>query len=255
MSKATDSGKAFLDSVLAKLPENLRADAEKAFTAPEAADALTVIGDGVLARADYSKKMDDLASKEAVVLEDFERNQTWFEQNKERLGKVETLEATIARLQGQKPPEDKKPDPPTAPDGYVTRDDLLKIINEREQGFAGFSGLTNTLSVKHYADFHEVLDMNAVIAHATKKRLPLLDGYKDLYAEQIKAKADAEEKARIDKLVEERLTEEKKKLSQPFPLRNQQPSVLDVIEQKGDPSQYTADAAAAEYERLQAART
>lgn len=252
MSKAIESGKAFLASVLAKLPENLRADAEKALTAPEAADALTVIGDGVLARADYSKKMDDLASKEAVVLEDFERNQTWFEQNKERLGKVETLEETIAKLQGQPPP---KPEEKVVPATGVTADDVMKIVNEQAQGFAGVLGISTTLTAKHLRDFNEVLDMNQVIAHATKKKVSILDGYKDLFAEQIKAKADAEEKARIDKLVEERLGEEKKKFAgQPFPLRNQQPSVLDVIEQKGDPSKYTVDEAVAEYERLQSAK-
>ena len=166
------------------------------------------------------------------------------------------VDAAIAAAKGEPP----RPNEPTklADDSTargLTRDDLIKAMNERDAGYAQVLALSTTLTAKHLRDFNEVLDMNAVIAHAQTKKLALLDAYKDKYAEQIKAKSDSEEKTRIDKLVNEQLAEERKKhVEGPYPLRNASPSVLDVIEQKGDPSKYSVDTAMAEYERLQSAR-
>lgn len=252
MSKALESGKAFVDQILAKLPESLRDSAKTAFAAPEAVDALTLVGDGVLARSDYSRLMDDLKSKETTLTEDYEKLNGWYTTNKEQLEKVGTLEQEIARLSGQRPivPEVK---PPVA--GGLTREQLDEILTNRDKGYAGVLAVATTLATKHFQTFGEVADMTAVIDLATKKGLSLEAAHREKYAEQIDAKAKAAEDARIEKLVADRLIDERKKQgTQPFPLRNASPSVLDVIEAKGDPSKYTVDDAVAEYERLQSAR-
>ena len=61
---AFEDGSSFLAGVLAKVPEDLRAQVKAAFERPEAKDAVTLLGDGVLARSDYSKHMDQLRAQE-----------------------------------------------------------------------------------------------------------------------------------------------------------------------------------------------
>lgn len=249
MSKALDSGKALLDAVLAKLPESLRADAQKAFTAPEAADALTLLGDSTLARSDYSKAMDDIKAKEEAITADYEKLTDWFTTNKATLDKVTPLEAEIARLKGEKP---KEPEKVVA----LTQEDLQKAFDVRDQGYAAVLALSTTLATKHLRDFNEILDMTDLVTYATGKRIGLKEAYEQKFAEQIATKAKAAEDTRIQKLVDDKLTEERKKFTeQPFPLRNQQPSVLDILDTKDKkPSDHTVDTAVAEYERLTAAR-
>lgn len=250
MSKASDSGKAFLDQVLAKLPESLRDGVKTAFAAPEAADALTAVGDGVLARADYSRAMDDIKAKETTLTSDYDNLNAWYTENKDRLGKVESLEQQIAKLQGQPPP---KPVDPVVPAG-LTREDVDKILLERDKGYARVLGLTTQVAARHLRVFGEEPDMQGVIEIATKKGLSLEDAYREKYSDQLAEKAKAAEHDRVEKLVTERLAEERKKQAEhPFPLRNASPSVLDVLEQKDRPA-HDVDSAVAEYERLQAAR-
>lgn len=255
MSKALDSGKAFVEQVLAKLPESLRDAARTAFAAPEAADALTTVGDGVLARSDYSRLMDEVREKEAAITEDYTKLNGWYETNKSRLGQVETLEAEIARLQGKPPVTTPPPTQSTTPSG-LSMDDLNKVLEDRDRNYAGVLAYTTSLATKHLRDFNEVLDVQAVIDNATKTRTSLDASYKTLYAEKLTTKARAEEDARINKQVEERLAERLKgQGDQPFPLRNQSPSVLDILHAKDDSTaNHNLDSAVAEYERLQSAR-
>lgn len=254
MPTAIDSGKSFLALVLAKLPESLRADAEKALTAPEATDALTLLGDGVLARSDYSKSMDAIRDKEVQIQTDYDKLNTWYADNQARLDGTTALEAEIARLKGEKP---TVPDPtkPSVTTGLV-RKDLDDILSERDQAFTRVLSLSTQLTTRHLRDFNEVLDMNELVDLANRHKYSLTDAYQAKFGEQLKAKADLAEKTRIDKLVEDRLADERKKhQDHPFPLRNQSPSVLDILETKTDsPANHTLDTALAEYDRLQAAR-
>lgn len=259
MSKALESGKAFIESVLAKLPESVRDQARAAFTAPEAADALTVVGDGVLARSDYSKSMDDLKAKEQQLVEDYTRLNTWYDGAKDRLAKVETLEEQIARLSGQQPPT-----PPADPIRHpakeepvsgLTKEEFAAAMEERDRAYAGVMALSNRLTAQHLRDFNEVLDTDALIAYARAKSVDLKTAYDQVHAEKIAAKAQQSKDAEIAKLRQEIEAQVRKEVGQPYPIRNAAPSVLDILDTKTDsPANHTVDTAVAEYERLQAAR-
>ena len=259
---AVDAGKSFLSSVLAKLPEEMRGQAEKIFTAPEATDALTVLGTGALGQSEINRRLNELKEQEATLKEeqatltaDYEKLNGWYATNKDRLAKVETLEQQIARLNGQPPPPTPDKSVPDKPAG-LSKEDFDAALAARDEGYAGVLAFTTTLGIKHLRDFNEVLDVADLIATARKGRKSLADAYQEKFGEKLKAKADAEEATRIDKLVADRLAEERKKQAeQPFPLRNAQPSVLDVLNQPDHkPSDYTAERAAEEYLRLESAR-
>src|SRR5262245_53603897 len=82
---AFESGQAFIAGVLAKLPEEQRAQAKAIFDAAEGKEAVTLIGDGVLARADYSRSMDTLREKEGALNEYYTRLNGWYTDNEAAL--------------------------------------------------------------------------------------------------------------------------------------------------------------------------
>ena len=274
MSKALDSGKSLAEAVLAKLPESLREQAKAALLAPEATDALTLLGDSALARSDYSRQMDEIRAKtdelkaqEDTLIADHRNLTEWYAEKKAVIDKYPSLSAVeqeLAKARGGivPPPAEVKP-----PASGLSKEDLERYLSERDQardeGYANVLGLTTTLTARHLRDFNEVLDMNELIQHAKKHRVALFDpradtdAYRTIHGEKIKTRQATEEAARVQKLVDEKLAEERKKYAdQPFPLRNREASVLDVLQQPDrKASDYTLDAAVAEYERLQSSRT
>jgi len=166
----------------------------------------------------------------------------WYETNKAALDEYTKLKAA-----GGNPPA---PAPP-APSG-ISKEDLEKYLGERDRSYAAVLGLTTTLATQHYKNFGEVLDTGDLIAFAEKNRLPLSEAYSQKFAEPIKARNEKLETKRIDKLVQEKLTAERAQMAgQPFPLRHQDPSVLDTLNATPpDKAQYSAEAAAAEYARI-----
>ena len=249
---AYDTGKTQLQAILAKLPESMRGPVAEAFGKDEAKDALTLLGDTTLARSDYSRAMDEVAQKEQQVLSDFNRLNTWYQTVKPKVENYDTLEAEVNRL---------KLTPAPAPitqevKSGLTREQLEEWANNRDQGYAGVLALTTTIATKHLKEFGEVLDVQDVMQLAANKHISLQDAYNEKYGQQLKDKADAVEKARIDKLLEEARADERKKFQGlPYPIRNASPSVLDVLDSTTDkPSNHTLDSAVAEYERLAANR-
>ena len=262
---AIDTGKTIAEQILAKLPESLRGQVKSVFDAPEAVDALTLLGDSALARSDYSKHMDDIRKKEeelaaadAQVKFDYESLKTWYETNGQKLKEYDTLKPEYDRLKAGVPNPNPNPNPNPAPTAGMTKEEFEKALLARDAGYASVLGLATTLATKHFAQFNEPLDVTSLIEHATKNRLALYDpradtdAYRALHGDKLKARADSEEKARIDKLVAERLAEERKTQQQPYPVGGMEPSALDALEQP-DRNKHTADSAAAMYEQLVAA--
>lgn len=262
MSKAADTGKSFIDGVLAKLPESLRDQAKAVFSAPEATDALTLVGDGVLARADYSRQMDEIRTKEQQVTEDFERLNTWYEEKKSALAELDEFRT------GKKKPANGDPPPPRTtpeidPTKFLSREDFQKSQREEQLAAANYLGLQNVLTLQHYDRFKEILDTRELLADpnlgkqkADGSVYGLTDAYRTKHGEKLTAWEQQQEQARITKLVDEQVAERMKaNPGMPIPLRGA-PSVLDLIEAGTEikPEQYSAAAAAEEYARLQAAR-
>lgn len=251
MSKAFESGKAFVDQILAKLPEGLRDSAKTALTAPEATDALTYLGDGVLARADYSRQKDQLDTLQNQIQADYDRLTNWWEDHKD----YDTIKAEHAALKAGTPVVPVGTPEPVKVVG-LTQADVDKQLQERDMAALRYANYTNQLAIDHYAKFNEALDLNALSEFALKNRVPIDAAYRQQYAEKLDARSKAEEAVRIQKLVDDGMAAERQKYNtQPFPLRNQAPSVLDILDSSTDkPANHNLDSAVAEYERLSAAR-
>ena len=251
MSKALETGKSFLSGVLAKLPEGLRNKSlTEILAATEASDFLTTVGDSTLARSDYSRFMDELKAKEEAVLADHQKLTDWWNGHQD----YDQIKAERDRLKagGVTPPVD---DPPTDDKKFVDLETFNKVMQETQQSAVAYMNTAVHLTTKHLHQFGEVIDPNDLVQLANQKRISIVDAYQQKYGERLTAAAAKAEEDRINKLVEDRVAEERRKHPEmPYPLRNQSPSVLDSMTPDRNPAEFTVDAAVAEYNRLQASR-
>lgn len=214
------------------------------------------LGEGVSRQADYSRNM-DAAKKLREEAEGVKATyDAWGAQltkwHKDNLPIFEAGKKALSAGNGTGTDtgDPMTPRPPTSdlPDDVVRVADL----DAREQNAAAYFELINSLAFTHLQKFGDVLDVTALRADAVKAKVDLVTAYNTKYADQIRAKAEAIDKERIDKIVAERLTEERKKFASqpPYPVGDMSGSPLDALEKKDGPSQFSADAAADEYAQL-----
>jgi hypothetical protein len=263
---AFEAGTSFLAGVLAKLPPEQRAQAEAIFTAAEAKDAVSLAGDGALARSDYSRSMDSLREKEQALNEYYVRLDGWYADNKAALDAVRTNGG------GDPTPPQGQPQGQPAPAAggnlALTQDDIRRIandaINEAGRDYIAVSAFLATQGARHSHLFGEPLDMTELVANPKLGKpvygqpgrvYSLQDAYLERYGERIQKKQQEAEDKRINDEVDKRLSDRLKQThsGHPFPLR-QESSPLDVLQTKDGPAQHTLDSAVAEYERLVAAK-
>lgn len=258
---AKESGSTFLAGVLAKLPAELQAQVKAAFDAPEASDALIVIGDGTLARSDYSKQMDELREKTTEAQTKLENLNAWYEVNQQALEEWKVLKGKGTGNPPADPPKPPTP-PPAAPEDL--RKVAQDVVNEAGQEYVGVSVWLAAKAVEHLHRFGEPIDASTFQNPKLGKPVPgqpnrifsLEDAYNEKYGERVAAKQKEAQDQQINAEVDKRLAERMKAHTQhPFPLRGgESPSPLDVLTTKEGPAAHTIDSALAEYDRLQMAK-
>lgn len=283
---AKESGQAFLAGALAKLPAELQAQAKAIFESPEATDAIVTIGDGALARGDYSKQMDALRAREQALTERetaattlYEQNTAWYETHKQALEEYTTLKPAWDAWQadGGKPTgtpttptttttPTKQPATGKGDDMGLTEEQVKQMVAEQignaTVDAVGISAWLATKSVQHFQMFGETLQGDELVAETIKARsteagrhTTLEQTYQSRYGDRLKEKQTQAENARIETEVQRRLAEERAKAGPalPFPTRTEA-SPLDVIGTQTNPADYSVDAAVAHYAQLQQAR-
>jgi hypothetical protein len=271
---AFEDGTSFLAGVLAKIPADLRSQVQAVFEKPEVKDAVILVGDGVLARSDYSKHMDDLKKQgeaakakldEATAL--YTKNQEWYTKNEAALKEYPTLKTKLAALeQGGDGNGEGDHRPPPVLDKDAIQQLVDSTLTERERSYVDVVAFMQDTGFTHHQLFGEPLNMRELvgnpklgkpIAGQPGRVFSLQDAYNEKFGEKVAAKHKEAEDKRINDEVEKRLAEKlKSSIGQPFPLRGGPgPSVLDVLDTKEGAAAHTLDTAVAEYERLQATRT
>lgn len=264
MSKASDSGRSFLDGVLAKLPEDQRATVRAAIEANEG--ALEVLGSGALGQAEINrqfteltKQRETLESQRTELVAQGEKLTSWYDANKGALDDYLAHKEVIEKLKtgnGGTVIENKG----------LTAEEVAAMMEARDRAFAGAFALGTNLSAAHLHMFNEPLNMQelmadpkvgTVIDRASGKVYGLQDAYNAKYGEKVAERHKAIEDKRIKDLVDQGVQERLKALPQnqqaPYPLRDSG-SPLDALTADRKPSDYSVDSAVAEYNRLQQAR-
>jgi hypothetical protein len=257
MSKATDSAKEFLAGVFAKLPAEKRAQVEEVLLSADAEAALTIVGEGVLGRAENTRIAQELQQKEQTVNTFKQELDQWYAANEPKLKEFDQIKPEFDRLKAGDTIRVK----PNG-EGSMNEKQVQDLIAAATADAVPAMALMTELSVDHFQKFGEKVDMRAMLAdpklgkpQSNGSIYGLVDAYQTKYGEKLTAKATEAENARVEKIVSERLQAKLAANPQiPYPVRPGG-SPLDLIEEGKDPaSLHTVDTATAEYERLQASR-
>jgi hypothetical protein len=261
---AFESGTEFLAGVIAKLPAELQTQAKELFGKPEAKDAIIIVGDGALARPDYSKAMNELQTKEGELKTKLDNLNAWYADNEAALKEYLVIKPEYDTLKATPPPAPKPGDPPPPP--ADPRKLIEEVLNEQGREYVALSAWLASKAVEHLHLFGEALNVMELtadprlgkpVAGQPGRVVSLPDIYASKYGDRVAAKAKEAEEKKFNDEVNKRMAEERARTTgQPFPLRGDaSPSVLDVLSTKDGSAAHTLDTAVAEYERLSTARS
>ena len=254
---ALETGLAYLQQVLAKLPESQRPAAEAIFLDAQAQAALTELGAGVLRQQDYSRNLDAIALEKKAAQDLYLQNKAWYDQNKADLESLPQLLAETERLRALEgrpnPAPAAPPQTPQTPNA-VSADDLQGIIRES----LGLHAVIPTLIASHQVRFGEVLSeeqMIGLIQQAQQGQRSLKAQYAITFGEKLQAKSAEEEAAKVKKIQDEAIASyQRANPNMPYPVRPSGTSPLDFVKSPIDPASLTPEALAAEYNALVAGK-
>lgn len=238
MAGRIDAGKAFMDELLSRIPEEKRAAVQDAIDD----GVLEFVGDGTLRQQDYSRAMNNVREVET-------KQKAWWEQNQP------LVEA--ARAAGIDP---SKPVVPATvqPTSGVTKDEISRMLDEREAGAAAFISHTTKLAMAHFREFGEDLDVPKLMADPDLQKVGLIGVYDKTFGPKIAEKRKAAQDAATEAEVQRRVAEARRAdLNKPLHLRDPglAGSPLDALTE-GTPggADPVVDEATAFYEQLRAQR-
>lgn len=235
----------FLTGLLALLPEDERGKAEAGLEEIEKAQ---------LRQEDYSRLSNETAAEKKKFEDLYGSNVTWFESKKAELAELDDLRKKVTGGTGD--PAKPVVATPTA----VTKEEFEATLAATERGALGFIAESNALTLKHYQQFGEILDIRELLADKRIQQIGIQGVYADRFKDQIKAKVDAAQATRDEALRkegEERVRATQRGQHQAYPVRGNEPSTLDALDAVGGkaPAVKSVDEMAGEYERLGTTRS
>jgi hypothetical protein len=194
-----DATAAYVQKILAAIPEAER-DAVKKVLESEAVSEN--FGSALLAAEEAQAKAEELKTAALAYKDELD---TW------KTEQEQSLAARKTELEKAKPAE---PAPTAAPvqtpsdlSGYLKKDEAAKILTEARGQFGsqalGYAAALTKLGLRHLHDYGEALDVDGLIAAATKAQKPLEQVYEDLTKEAREAKAAEAKTKEREKLKEE----------------------------------------------------
>ncbi len=248
-------GTSFIEGLLAKVdnPEKKAQLKAMLLDDPDINKIVPDLGQGVFMQTDYSRSMNEAAQEKQKAEGELARLQSWWETNEAALKEYKELSEN-GRLEAARKGElPSGRDLPKDQPASLTMKEVEKYVGDREMLAAGYMNTLTKLGIKHYATFSEVLDPDAVVAHARSKNLPIDLAYDDLFKEQYTTRSTKDREAyeeRLRKEGEERYA--KVHANQPYPVRGGADTsplaALDAIKS----TSAAVDEAVAQYEQLSA---
>lgn len=215
MADVLATGKAVLTEWVSKLPEADRAAVQAIINKADAQAAVQFIGESALRQPDYSRAMNEL--QERTAREDAYRQEleTWGATHKQELEDLRTYKAAYPEpTPGKEPvvipvPDPAHPAPIQTPAAapHASSDDLVKQwraeMDQREQDYAAFLAESGPLQIQHFQQFGEVLDIRKLMQHPEIAKAGLKGVYSIVFADQLRAKADAAKALEVQKIKDE----------------------------------------------------
>lgn len=231
----------FLTGLLQYVPEDERG---------KAATELEALEQGQLRQEEFSRLSNGTAEEKARAQKLYDDNVAWFEAKKAELAELDALKADIAA--GKLKRDGANPDVKVP--ASVTKEEFEQTMAATERGALGFIADANDLSLRHYQEFGERLNIRELLADKRISQMGIQAVYEDKFKDRIQAKATAAQTARDETLRkegEDRARAAMRATPGPYPVRGNEPSTLDVLELKDKaPAVKSVDEMAGEYERL-----
>lgn len=195
-----DKGREFLTSVLQKVPEAQRADAQALVNQILASDVLLgEIETGVARHQEYSSGMDANRAEKARLQAHRQELVAWADTKEAELearnAALTEREKTLEKPTLQTPAIDETK--------VVSVDKYTRDMQTAEANFVGFVSEMTTIATRHLKQFNEVLDTKPILQHPKVRELGIDGVYQLLHKEQLDAAnaaatAAAEKKIRDD---------------------------------------------------------
>ncbi|KKN08611.1 hypothetical protein LCGC14_1054910 [marine sediment metagenome] len=211
-----EAGEQFLKDVLALIPEDKRTVVQEALGAE---DLVEKIGDPIVGYETKSEEAIAKAVQDGVAVGKYKQNlDTWYGKTLPQIERGEAALVELEKLKAQPPdPNADPPDPsasPPPPPG-LTKDDVSKQVGDMlaasERGAVGAIAYFNKLSMEHFQQFGETLDVAVLLqeAEAAGQRVPAFYAQKfaqkfaDLHTKAEKEKEDVVRKDEREKVTKE----------------------------------------------------
>lgn len=146
----------------------------------------TALSGSLSRQEDYSRNMDALR-KDQQALE--AEKSTWREWYAKAVEQDAAREAELQRLRGGRQPD---PNPNPAPNGALTKAEVEKMLAETRGQFVNVTKAVARISSRHAAEFHEMLDVDAVEKIAVDNNIKVEDAYERWIAPRIAERQKAE---------------------------------------------------------------
>lgn len=236
----------FLTGLLDLIPEDQRG---------KVTTELEALENGQLRQEEFSRLSDQTAGEKARAQKLYDDNVAWFDAKKAELAELDSLKADIAAGKLKRDGADAARVAPTA----VTKEEFEQTMANTERGALGFIADATLLSVKHMAEFGEVLDIRELLADKRISQLGVQAIYADKFKDRIQKKASDAQAARDETLRKEGETRAREAMRTqvgPYPVRGNEPSTLDNLELSKDkaPAVKSVAEMAGEYDRLNSVR-
>lgn len=249
--KKVARGKSLIERVLAKVPAEKKANVTALL---EIEDVLEEVGADGLRQDEFSRAMNEAQTKETKAGEWKANLDGWWKDKQTEITNLQVENALLKeRLEkgggggagaggddgGNGGAGGEGGTRSTMPDltSYVKKDEVEKTVATRvAQAAADVVPLVSTLNrltLQHFKDFNEVLDIDGLIEHSRKTQTPIDRGaYESFVKDKLDAKKEADEKTKIE--AAEKRGEERARAAlgsaQPYPVANAEPSTLDGLD-------------------------
>jgi hypothetical protein len=241
---------AFWTGVLATVPEAERGKVEARIIEME---------ESGMRQSDYSKVVAEAREAEAAAKALLTQNQQWWEAHKDSMTELDTLRAKVTSGTTTATGGDSSF---KLPEDVITVKSLTDRLTRMEREAVGYITESQMLTLKHFKDFGEVLNVNELVTDPRAQQIGIQGVYNEKFKEQIAAKLKAADDAKAEAFRvegEKRAMERMASQRGPgYPVTGNEPSSLDALEAARASgtkvSETSVDQMAAEFARLSAAR-
>ncbi len=201
----------------------------------------------VLMRSDYSRNMDRLREEEDALKKKISETESFYQSqiladhnNAEAFQKLQSeLQRVKAALASGDASYTAQSSTSQPAGDFITKDDIEKRDQQMQKDALKLMARTNFLSMKHYKEFGEVLDVDQWYKHALDKGLPLDVAYDSYTADLRQKRVEEQHQAALAKAREEGAMEYASKHN--LPLVDSHPHGVHALKMPEDAPKTPAD--------------